>query len=143
MNDMAWHNPTDDEIRRLLASAENIAVVGCSPNPERSSHRIAAFLIDRGYRVFPVHPKAKEILGRPVYASLAEIPAHIDIVDVFRRAEFTPPIAAEAAAIGAGALWLQQGIVSEEAWRIGTAAGMVCVMDRCIAVMHSLLMRAS
>jgi hypothetical protein len=137
----SWHNPDDARIAALLKSARHIAVVGCSPKPERSSHQIAAFLIDHGYTVYPVHPRAGEILGRPAYASLAEIPHAIDIVDVFRKPEYTPDIARQAVQIGAGALWLQQGIVSEDAWRIVTEAGMTCVMDRCIAVMHRLLVR--
>ena len=136
-----WHNPDDARIPALLRSARHIAVVGCSPKPERTSHQIAAFLIDHGYTVYPVHPRGGEILGRQAYAHLADIPHAIDIVDVFRRAEFTPDIARQAVQVGAGALWLQQGIVSEDAWRIATGAGLTCVMDRCIAVMHRLLVR--
>ena len=124
----------------LLRDARRIAVVGCSPNPERPSHQIAAFLIARGYEVEPVHPKAREILGRKVYASLADVPRPVDIVDVFRRSEATSDIARQAVQIGAGTLWLQQGIVNDEAWRIATEAGLECVMDRCIAVMHRLLL---
>jgi predicted CoA-binding protein len=137
----SWRNPDDEIIREILRSARVIAVVGCSPKPERSSHQIAKFLIEHGYVVHPVHPAAREILGRTVYPRLADIPEPVDIVDVFRRAEFAPQVAREAAAIGAGTLWLQQGIVSEEAWRIAREAGMQCVMDRCIAVMHRLLIR--
>lgn len=125
----------------LLKSARRIAVVGCSPNPERPSHQITAFLIAHGYEVAPVHPKAREILGRKVYARLADVPRPVDIVDVFRKSESTPDIAHQAVDIGAGTLWLQQGIVNEEAWRIATGAGLNCVMDRCIAVMHRLLLR--
>ncbi len=136
-----WHNPDDARIAALLRSARHIAVVGCSPKPERTSHQIAAFLIAHGYTVYPVHPRGGEILGRQAYASLAEIPHAIDIVDVFRKPEYTPDIARQAVQIGAGALWLQQGIVSEDAWRIATGAGLTCVMDLCIAVMHRLLIR--
>lgn len=142
MPERSWKNPDDAEIAALLDSAKTIAVVGCSPNPERSSHQITAFLIEQGYEVFPVHPQADAILGRKVYRTLADIPANIDIVDVFRKAEATPPIAMQAVAVGARALWLQQGIVSEKAWRIATDAGLICVMDRCIAVMHRLLLPA-
>ncbi len=140
MGDAAWKNPGDDALRDLLANARVIAVVGCSPNPERTSHQIAAFLIEHGYVVHPVHPAAKEILGRRVYPDLASIPEPVDIVDVFRKPEAAPAIAREAVRIGAKALWLQQGIVSEEAWRIATGGGLICVMDRCIAVMHRLLL---
>ena len=138
---MAWQNPDEETMARLLREAESIAVVGCSPNPERTSHQIAQFLIDRGYRVYPVHPAAKEILGLKAYPDLAALPEPVDLVDVFRRAEYTPEIARQAVAAGAGALWLQQGIVNEQAWKIATDGGLACVMDRCIAVMHRLLLR--
>jgi len=137
----AWNNPDDDAIAALLRAARRIAVVGCSPKPDRASHQIAAFLIEHGYEVFPVHPRAEEILGRKVYPDLASVPRPIDIVDVFRKPEFTPDVARAAVRIGAGTLWLQQGIVNEEAWRIATEGGLICVMDRCIAVMHRLLIK--
>lgn len=138
---MAWKNPDDDVIRKLLTEAGTIAVVGCSPKPDRSSHQIAEFLLAQGYHVIPVHPAADEILGQKVYAGLADIPERVDIVDVFRKPEATPAIARDAVAIGAKALWLQQGIVHDDAWKIATDGGLICVMDRCIAVMHRLLMR--
>ena len=138
---MAWQNPDEETMAELLKQAKSIAVVGCSPNPERTSHQIAQFLIDRGYRVYPVHPATREILGLPAYPDLASLPEPVDIVDVFRRAEHTPEVARQAVAAGAKALWLQQGIVSEEAWKIATDGGLNCVMDRCIAVMHRLLLR--
>ncbi|MDQ7011787.1 MAG: CoA-binding protein [Mariprofundaceae bacterium] len=138
---MTWKNPDDNVIRELLAEAGTIAIVGCSPKPDRSSHQIAEFLLAQGYHVVPVHPATDEILGQKVYARLADIPEQVDIVDVFRKPEATPAIAREAVAIGAKALWLQQGIVHEDAWKIATDGGLICVMDRCIAVMHRLLMR--
>ena len=137
----SWQNPDDDQIRQLLRESRTSAVVGCSPDPQRSSHQIARFLIEHGYDVVPVHPRAGTILDRRAYARLEDIPKPVDIVDVFRRPDATPPIAQSAVAIGARALWLQQGIVNEEAWRIATEGGLLCVMDRCIAVMYSLLMR--
>ncbi|MDX8401363.1 MAG: CoA-binding protein [Mariprofundaceae bacterium] len=141
MTEAGWRNPDEDVIRALLQDARVIAVVGCSPKPDRTSHQIAAFLIGQGYTVHPVHPKAKEILGRKVWPDLASIPEPVDIVDVFRKPEAAPDIARQAVAIGARALWLQQGIVNEKAWKIATDAGLICVMDRCIAVMHRLLLR--
>ncbi len=112
--------PSDDVLRRVLADAHTIAVVGLSGKPGRPALDIASFLQGRGYRVVPVHPRATEVLGERVYPSLLEIPGDlgIDIVDVFRRAEDTPDVARDAVAIGAKALWLQQDIVSEEAGRI-------------------------
>jgi hypothetical protein len=136
MPEMSWHNPPENEIATLLRQSRTIAVVGCSPKSDRTSHRITRFLIEAGYRVFPVHPKAETILGQTVYLSLADIDVHVDIVNVFRKPEFTPPIAEAAVAVGAGALWLQLGIANPESWRIATAGGLTCIMDRCIAVEH-------
>ncbi|TLS68499.1 CoA-binding protein [Mariprofundus erugo] len=136
-----WHNPNHPELTVLLREAKTIAIVGCSPKPDRPSHQIAAFLQSRGYDVIPVHPQAKTILGQNVYPSLAEIPVTVDIVNVFLRAASTPAVAEEAVRTGAGALWLQQDIISDEAYRIATGAGLTCIMDLCIAVMHRLLLR--
>jgi len=138
---MNWSNPDDATIARLLKEAKTIAVYGCSPKEHRTSHQIASFLIDRGYRIYPVHPKAETILGQTVYPDLASIPEHIDIVNVFRRAEFTPEVARQTVAIGAGTLWLQQGIINPESRKIATDAGLHCLMDSCIAVMYRLLVR--
>jgi len=138
---MSFENPDDARLTELLSKARTIAVVGCSPKPDRTSHQITAFLIEKGYQVFPVHPQADVILGQKVYPDLASIPVHIDIVDVFRKSEATPPIAEAAVAIGAGTLWLQQGIANEESARIAREGGINCVMDLCIAVMHRLLVR--
>ncbi|PIP02841.1 MAG: CoA-binding protein [Zetaproteobacteria bacterium CG12_big_fil_rev_8_21_14_0_65_54_13] len=135
-----WQNPNDAALAGLLRSANTIAVVGCSPKPERTSHRIAAFLLTCGYHVIPIHPKADMILGQKAYASLSDIPEPVDIVNLFLRPELTPPIARASVAIGAGALWLQQGIINEEAGRIATSGGQICVMDLCIAVMHRTLL---
>jgi len=111
-------NPPDDEIRALLKRAKTIAVVGCSPKTNRASHQIAQFLLEHGYRVIPVHPAADTILGQQVYPDLRAIAETVDIVDVFRRSEYTPVIAREAVGIGASALWLQQGIVHNGSWKI-------------------------
>ena len=136
-----WQNPDDEQLKDLLTRAQNIAVVGCSPKPDRTSHQITKFLIEQGYNVFPIHPQADEILGQPVYKTLADVPEPIDIVDVFRKAEFTPPVAEAAAACGAKTLWLQQGIINEEAWDICQQHEMNCIMDLCIAVMHRMLIK--
>ena len=138
---MNWNNPDDKALTQLLTQARAIAVYGCSPKPDRTSHQITAFLIEKGYEVYPVHPQADTILGRKCYAKLADIPVHVDIVDVFRKAEFTPEVAKQAVAIGAGALWLQQGIINEESYRIADEGGVLPIMDLCIAVMHRLLVR--
>lgn len=131
-----WHNPSDEALAFLLREAKTIAVVGCSPKADRTSYQIASFLLEQGYHVIPVHPKAESILGQKVYPSLADIPEPVDIVNVFRKPEFTPPIAAAAVAIRPKALWLQLGIANEETWKIATDGGLICIMDRCIAVAY-------
>lgn len=137
-----WHNPSDDAIAALLREAKTIAVVGCSPKADRTSHQITAYLLEQGYHVIPVHPKAESILGQKVYPSLAAIPEPVDIVNVFRKPEFTPPIAEAAVAIHPRALWLQLGIANEQTWKIATEGGLTCIMDRCIAVAHRLLLKS-
>jgi predicted CoA-binding protein len=126
--------PEDRELRILLGEARTIAVVGLSSKPGRPSLDVAAYLQQRGYRIVPVNPRETEVLGERAYPSLGDIPEDlaIDVVDVFRRAEDTPPIARDAVAIGAKVLWLQDGIVNEEAYRIATEAGLEVIMGVCI-----------
>jgi predicted CoA-binding protein len=121
----------------ILSSTYTIALVGASPRPERPSHQVMRYLLDQHYRVIPVRPKRTEILGIPVAQSLAEIDEPIDLVDVFRRAEFCPGVAEEAAAAGAKALWLQLGLISREARAIAERAGMDYVENECTAIVHS------
>jgi predicted CoA-binding protein len=132
-------NPTDDELRTILTTASTIAMVGASDNPEKPSHRIFKQLLDAGYKVIPVNPKETSVLGVPAVASLAAIHEPVDIVDVFRRAEDTPPIADEAAAIGAKVLWLQLGISNDETAARAHAKGLTVVMDKCIGRTHHAL----
>src|ERR1700710_1344584 len=136
---MAHSNPSDAELKQLLTDATVIAMVGASSNPEKASHGIMRKLQSVGYRVIPVNPRETEILGERSYPSLVDVPERIDIVDVFRRAEDTPGIADEAVTIGAKALWLQTGIVSEDAAARAAAGGLTVVMDACIGATHSLL----
>jgi predicted CoA-binding protein len=136
---VAHRNPPDGDIRQLLTSASTIAVVGASSNPERSSNGIMGRLLQLGYTVIPVNPNETTVLGQKAYASLSEIPVPIDIVDVFRRSEFTPAIADEAVQVRAKALWLQQGVRNEDAATRATAGGLMVVMDACIAVEHATL----
>ena len=128
-----------DTARHILETARTIAVVGASPRPERPSHDVMAYLQRHGYRCLPVNPgqAGRDLLGETVSARLPDLPQAPDLVLVFRRAEETPPIAREAAESGATALWLQQGIVNEEAAAIARAAGLAVVMDRCAKVDHS------
>ncbi|BDD88583.1 CoA-binding protein [Desulfofustis limnaeus] len=133
-------DPQDHLIRPFLRSAKVIAVVGLSPKENRPSHQVARYLQQAGYRIVPVNPGQDRILGEPCYSELAAIPEPVDIVDVFRRAEEVLPIAQQAIAIGAKVLWLQQGIINENAARLVEAAGMTCIMDRCIKVDHQRLL---
>jgi len=132
-------NPSDDELRALLTDAQTIAMVGASSDQAKPSHGIMRNLQKAGYRVIPVNPRETEVLGERAYAALDAVPGPVDIVDVFRRAEDTPPIADQAVAIGARALWLQSGISSEEAADRATRGGLIVVMDACIAASHARL----
>jgi predicted CoA-binding protein len=129
-----------DAIRAILRSARTVAVVGMSPNPERDSHAVGRYLMDAGYSVIPVNPGADEILGRRCYRTLAEVPGPVDIVDIFRRPEHVPPIVEEAIRIGARVVWMQDGVVHEEAAARARAAGLTVVMDRCMLRDHRALM---
>jgi len=129
---MAHVNPTDDQLRALLAGIRTIAVVGASSKPERPSYEVMEILINAGYRVIPVTPKETSIFDRRTYPSLVDVPEPVDVVDVFRRPEETPAIAEDAVKIGAKTFWLQLGISNDEAARIAAAGGLTVVMDKCI-----------
>jgi predicted CoA-binding protein len=131
---MAFQNPSDATIQAVLATPKTVAVVGCSPSPERDSHRIARLLQARGHRVIPVNPGHQEILGETCYASLRDIPEHVDMVDIFRRSEQVAPIVDEAIAVGAKIVWMQLGVIDEQAAAKAQNAGLTVVMDRCPAI---------
>ncbi|MDX6470171.1 MAG: uncharacterized protein QOF75_1974 [Gaiellaceae bacterium] len=120
----------------ILREARTIAVVGASPDPGRPSHGVTAYLMRAGYTVIPVNPLADEVLGLRCLPSLAELEEPVDLVDVFRRPEHCGEVAREAAATGAGALWLQLGIVSAEARAVAEEAGMDYVENACAAIVH-------
>lgn len=124
-------------IEHILKQAKTVAIVGISANPEKVSHRVAAFLQSKGYRIIPVNPTAQdEILGEKVYPSVQSISEPFDVVDVFRRAEDVPGVVDDAIAARAKVLWIQLGIVNEEAAARAEAAGMAVVMDRCMMAEH-------
>uniref|UniRef100_UPI0038993574 CoA-binding protein n=1 Tax=Actinokineospora spheciospongiae TaxID=909613 RepID=UPI0038993574 len=123
-------------MERLVRKSRTVAVVGLSARPDRPSHGVARYLVDSGLTVFPVNPALRTWEGLPAYASLSEVPEHIDIVDVFRQPEFVDEVARDAVAVGAGALWLQLGVVNEPAARLAADAGLDVVVDRCLAVEH-------
>ena len=124
----------DRELRALLGDARTVAVVGLSSKPDRPSYGVARYLQEHGYRIVPVNPHETEVLGERAFATLSDIPAdvRVDVVDVFRRAEETPAVARDAVAIGAKVLWLQEGIVNDEAYRIAAGAGLEVIMGVCI-----------
>jgi predicted CoA-binding protein len=122
----------EQRIDAILSGSKTVAVVGISDKPDRPSHLVAKYMQERGYRVIPVNPLVSEVLGEKAYKSLTEIPGRVDLVDVFRKSEDVPPIAEEAVRIGARFFWMQEGVVSERAREIVEAAGIPCVMDRCV-----------
>jgi predicted CoA-binding protein len=129
----------DATVRKILDDAETIAVVGLSPKPERDSHEVAEYLQEAGYRIIPVNPKADEILGEKAYTDLVSIPERIDVVDIFRKSEHVPPIVEEAIEAGAKTVWMQLGVVNEDAARKAADAGLDVVMDRCMLREHKRL----
>jgi predicted CoA-binding protein len=136
------HAPDDETLARLLAGARTVAVVGLSPNPERTSHEVAAWLLENTpFEIHGVNPVAagREVLGRPLAASLADLDVVPDIVDVFRRADAVPPVVDDAIAVGAPIVWMQLGIVNEEAAARGRGAGLTVVQNRCIKVEYARL----
>ncbi|WP_298600367.1 CoA-binding protein [Zoogloea sp.] len=125
-------NPTPDQIRSLLREVKTIAVVGLSPRAERPSYRVSRAMQGFGYRIVPVRPAVAEVLGEKAYARLSDIPFTVDLVDVFRNADEVGPIVDECIALGVKRLWLQDGVVNEEAAEKARAAGITVVMDRCV-----------
>lgn len=126
----------DEDIQEALKKYKTIAVVGLSPNPERPSHYVAKYLKEHGYQVIPVNPLIKEVLGEKSYPDLKAVPIKVDIVDIFRRPEEVLPFVEDALKIGAKVVWMQEGIVNEEAAYKAHAAGLTVIMDRCMMKEH-------
>jgi len=124
-------------IQRVIHSARTIAIVGLSKNQMRASFFVGFYLRRHGYRVIPVNPRESEVLGEKSYRTLADVPGHVDIVNVFRAPDAVPAIAEEAVAIGASNLWCQFTVISEEGGRIAEKGGLSVVMDRCLKVEHA------
>jgi predicted CoA-binding protein len=126
----------EDAIAKLLESARNIAVVGLSASPLRPSHGVAAYMQSHGYKIIPVNPEITNVLGEDAYPSLVDVPEKIDIVDIFRRPEFVPPIVDQAIQLKVAAIWMQEGVVHNQAAEKARRAGILVVMDRCILKEH-------
>lgn len=127
-----FENPDAQARCALLKNVRNIAVVGLSPNPARPSNGVARAMRDFGFNIIPVHPAVPEVLGERAYSRLAEVPPPIDLVNVFRRAEFIDEIVDSCLELGVKALWIQEGIVNEAAALRARASGITVIMDRCI-----------
>ena len=123
-------------IQNILNTAKRIAVVGLSPKKDRPSYRVAEYLMGHGYEIIPVNPNCTEVLGRKCYQNLADVPGDTDVVDIFRKPEDIIPIVEAAIKIKAKAIWMQEGIVNEEAAKKAREAGMGVVMDRCMLKEH-------
>ena len=124
---------------KILNTYRIVAIVGLSPDPNRPSHRVAEYLISHGYKVIPVNPDAQEILGTKSYPDMKSIPEPIEIVDIFRRSEEVMPVVEEAISIGAKVVWMQEGVINDEAARKAQDAGLLVVMDRCMLKEHKQL----
>ena len=137
------YEPSDAELRSILGDAETIAIVGLSSNPFKDSFEVAEYLQRKGYRIVPVNPNETQVLGETAYPSLLDVPmdVHIDVVDVFRRASETPPVAEQAVRVGARVLWLQDGIVNDTARRIAEEGGLTVIMGVCIRTTNRRLER--
>ena len=125
-----------EKIAELLLSAKTIAVVGLSDNPARTSYGVSAYMQSQGYKIIPVNPAISEALGEKAYPTLSEVPEKIDIVNVFRRSEHVPEVVEEAIQLKVPAIWMQEGVVHEEAAEKARQAGIFVVMDRCILKEH-------
>src|SRR3954465_13888552 len=125
-----------DSIRELLKNSKTIAVVGLSDNPMRASHGVSAYMQTQGYRIIPVNPNCDFVLGEKAYASLVDVPEKIDIVNIFRRSEFVPPIVDQAIQLKVPGIWMQEGVVHEPAAQKAQEAGIFVVMDECILKEH-------
>lgn len=131
----------DAEIKKLFQEAKTIAVVGLSNNPMRASFGVARFLQRQGYRIVPVNPNEKEVLGERAYATVSEVPEGVDIVDVFRRSEHVPAVVDDVLQKGTNCIWMQEGVVNEAAAKKAETAGIPVVMDRCILKEMARLLR--
>ncbi|GAB6274521.1 MAG: CoA-binding protein [Peptococcaceae bacterium] len=135
-----FSNPNDTQISSLLKNSTTIAVVGISDNPERDSYKVAEYLQKQGYKIIPINPAVKEVLGEKTYSGLTQVSMPVDIVDVFRRSEKVPEVIKEALKLRPKAIWLQLGVINEEATKQAVKEGLTVIMDRCIKIEHNRLL---
>ncbi|MBA4312829.1 MAG: CoA-binding protein [Chlorobiaceae bacterium] len=134
-------NPQSSTIKKILQEAKTIAIVGASVKPSRDSFHIMRFLMEAGYNVIPVNPAYNEILGKKCFPDLRQLEEQVDIVDIFRRSDEILPIVQDAMLIGAPAIWMQLGVVNEEAASLAERAGINVIMNKCIKVEYQILMQ--
>ena len=130
------YNPPSEEVKAILEKYKTVAIVGLSPKPERDSYKVGKYLKEHGYRIVPVNPGQKEILGEKSYPNLEAIPFAVDIVDIFRKPEAIPPIVDKAVKIGAKVVWMQLGIAHNQAAEKAREAGLEVVMSKCMKIEH-------
>lgn len=137
------YNPPDEEVVELLKSAKTVAVVGISHKEDRDSYKVAKYLKEHGYKIIPVNPKYKEVLGEPCYPDLKSVPEKIDVVDIFRNIDAIPGIVDEAINVGAGAVWMQLGLAHNESAEKARQAGLKVVMNKCMKIEHQRLLSST
>lgn len=128
---------TEEEVANVLKDARTVAVVGISNKEERDSNKVAKYLKEHGYKVIPVNPGYREVLGEPCYPNLASVPMHIDVVDIFRSVDAIPGVVDEAISVKAGAVWMQLGLVHNDAAEKARCAGLTVVMNKCMKIEHA------
>jgi len=132
-----WENESPETVTRILEQTRTIAVVGLSSRPWRASNSVSEYMQRAGYRIIPVNPNEREVLGEKAYATLEEIPEKIDLVDIFRRSEFVRPIVESAIAVGAKTIWMQETVEDVAGGRKARDAGLAVMMDSCIMRVHA------
>lgn len=138
---MSWQNPSNEILKEILEEAKTVAVVGLSNNKDKTAYQISEIMQKQGYRIIPVNPSVDEVLGEKAYPSLKDVPERIDIINVFRRPEYLPEVAKDAAETDCRVFWAQQGIVNEEAYHYLKEKDFTVIMDLCIKVVHAVLVK--
>src|SRR5690625_4538240 len=138
---MSWENPSKEVTKEILENAKTIAVVGLSNNEQKTAYQISKIMQKEGYKIIPVNPVVEEVLGEKAYPTLKDVPEEIDIINVFRRPEYLPEVAKDAAETSCRVFWAQQGIVNQEAYDYLKERDFTVIMDQCIKVVHAVLVK--